>query len=283
MSEPLTTLLSNVNTWEMDRNGHMNVRFYFDRFERAEAHHRLLTGAGISPRRLSRHIRFHTELFDETAIFVVSEPVAGADEGAVLHRLVAAEENRLSATALDHYDDAAPFGAAVNPAPPECLPRSLASGPSPQPGSVEATLADHGVISYRTVVAVADCHADGGLTDRAAIGFASEGGPHVWNQFGLSTKWLRDNGYGRAIVEMKISWHGIAKPGDALISATRLTDVGAKAVSFRHVLYNAVSGASVASVETVGLTIDLKARRAVALPDDQRATALQRIAERGSG
>lgn len=38
------TLFSFVNRWECDENDHLNVQFYFSRFEEADRQFRLMTG-----------------------------------------------------------------------------------------------------------------------------------------------------------------------------------------------------------------------------------------------
>src|SRR5690606_16110861 len=58
------TLFSSVNRWECDENDHLNVQFYFTRFEEADRQFRLLSGlsdALVGSRRV-RHVRYHCEL-----------------------------------------------------------------------------------------------------------------------------------------------------------------------------------------------------------------------------
>ena len=58
------TLYSFVNRWECDENDHLNVQYYFSRFEEADRQFQLISGlneALVGARRV-RHVRYHKEL-----------------------------------------------------------------------------------------------------------------------------------------------------------------------------------------------------------------------------
>eukprot|EP01037_Dinobryon_pediforme_P025833 gene25833-28134_t len=95
-----------VNSWECDENAHMNVQFYWSRFEQADHRFRLglgrTIGAGaIAESRASRHVRYHSELRGAGGLRVDSR-LADDGEGhlAIQHCLIDTDLDVLSATAL---------------------------------------------------------------------------------------------------------------------------------------------------------------------------------------
>lgn len=58
------SLKSFVNRWECDENDHMNVQFYWTKFQTAALHFRLAAGLDDLPEtaRSSRHVRYHSEV-----------------------------------------------------------------------------------------------------------------------------------------------------------------------------------------------------------------------------
>ena len=77
------TLNSFVNRWECDENDHLNVQFYFSRFEEADRQFRLLCGLSetlVGARRV-RHVRYHKELRTGDLITVHSSVAFGPTRG----------------------------------------------------------------------------------------------------------------------------------------------------------------------------------------------------------
>jgi acyl-CoA thioester hydrolase len=58
--------------------------------------------------------------------------------------------------------------------------------------------------------------------------------------------------------------------GDLLIIRSGLRALGEKTTTWTHLLHDGVTGAPVAAAEAVGVSFDLKARKAVVIPPERR-------------
>ncbi|HMQ57021.1 MAG TPA: thioesterase family protein [Rhizobiaceae bacterium] len=266
----LRTHLSFVNTWECDENAHMNVQFYFRRFDEARRFFALACGLRLkevaAPR--NRHVRFHGECHAATPLAIDS---AIADKpltiGAVVHRMVETGSGKLCATALE-----SPL-LVINPRadamtdaiPAEAMPRGVSAEPlvALPAARFRATGAQ---VTHQAIMQPADCDFDGLLLEQRAIGFFTDAAAHVWDNAGLTTAWLNANGYGRVAVEMKITRHRDIRCGDAVRLLSAAIDQAGKTITIRHEIVSAVDDTALASGEVVALTMDLATRRAVPLP-----------------
>lgn len=266
MSRLIETHRSFVNTWECDENAHMNVQFYFKRFDEASCFFALAHGgdhlAGLPP---VRHVRYHSELAAARSTVIRSGIIGdGPMAGWVVHRMEEATTGRLAATAIEGpgapVSDAIADDAEAAPA----LPRSI--DPSLRPGKSEVEmLATGGLVAHRCIVTQGECDAKGRLTQQFHIARFTDGAPHVWDHSGINTGWLAEKGYGRVAVEMQIRHHNPAMAGDALILVSRAEAGGGKTIRLHHEIIRATDKAPIASGEVVGLVMDLKTRKSVRL------------------
>ena len=266
MSLLIETHRSFVNTWECDENAHMNVQFYFKRFDEAARFFALAHGgdhlAGLPP---VRHVRYHSELAAAQSTVIRSGIIGtGPLAGWVMHRMEEATTGRLAATAVEGpgapVSDALADEAETLPA----LPRSI--DPNLRPGKNEAEmLAAGGLVAHRCIVTQGECDAKGRLTQQFHIARFTDGAPHLWDQSGISTNWLMQNGLGRVAVEMQIRHHNTAMAGDALILVSRTEAGKGKTIRLHHEIIRATDKAPIASGEVVGLVMDLKTRKSVRL------------------
>lgn len=79
-------------------------------------------------------------------------------------------------------------------------------------------------------------------------------------------------GIGRMAVESRVAQLGGPRPGELLRVRSRIAAVGAKAVTTQHRL-ESDAGAILARAEHGIVAVDLKARRAVELPEFPRTAA----------
>ena len=96
------TLHTRVESWECDFNGHWNTRYYARSIEAATAVAAALAGhaATDGSRRLTRHMRFHSELRSGDAVEVRSfRTTDETGAAAIAHAVI--EGGRIAATALD--------------------------------------------------------------------------------------------------------------------------------------------------------------------------------------
>ncbi len=105
------TLRAFVNTWECDENAHMNVQFYYDRFEVADLQFQALAGleeAALGARGV-RRVRYLSEMMASELILVRSAVVRnGPHPVTIVHQMSDPTSGRLTATALDGYPSADP-------------------------------------------------------------------------------------------------------------------------------------------------------------------------------
>ncbi|MVA95670.1 thioesterase [Nitratireductor sp. CAU 1489] len=256
-----------VNTWECDENAHLNVQFYFKRFDEAArffaaAHGGALDGA--APR--VRHVRFHAELHVGATTRTLSGTIAdGPFRGHVVHLLENLETGALAATALDTpsvTDDA-------HAVPAAAVARALPRGVEPEPAlamSGEAMLATGGLIAIRSIALPGECDAAGRLTEQFYVARFTDAAPHVWEHGGVTIQWLRQHNYGRVALEMKLTHHESARAGDGLVLYARPAAFSGKTFMMRHEMKRLSDGAPLVTVEVVAVILDLETRKTVALP-----------------
>lgn len=278
----LESLVSFVNAWECDENAHLNVQFYFARFETADAHFRTLVGLPDALRPKARHVRYHAELAEGDLVraescIVTDGPLAPG----VVHILYELTAGKVAATAWDSYDASAAetltataraADAATEIDPRLCGPRGLTD---PVPGAVsrEALLEAGGFVSARGVIQPADSDADGHALDRALVGHFSDGASVVWEASGVTKKVINSFGYGRVAVEMRLTRFDRFRAGDLVEQISGLVQINERTLWFRHHQFEARTGRLVTIGDAVGLAMDLTTRKAVRFPADAIAGA----------
>jgi acyl-CoA thioester hydrolase len=273
------TLFSFVNRWECDENDHLNVQFYFSRFDEADRQFRLLCGLNetlVGARRV-RHVRFHSELRTGDLITVHSSiAFDGPHMLTVIHELRDGATGELAATALDGYE---PNANSVKPLRQrfkdyqtsmiaEAGPKGIPAGPANARTTLSGLEAKGARIIYRGTVLPRDLGIDGKADDRYALSCCTDGVAHVWQRTPMSHSYLTENGYGRVAVEMKLTWATPLKSGDMMLVISGFTGVGAKTFSMRHHLFESRTSRLVATLDVVALTMDLAKRSAVELPPE---------------
>jgi acyl-CoA thioester hydrolase len=258
-----------VNTWECDDNAHMNVQFYFKRFDEAARFFAGMNGgdmAGPLPR--TRHVRYHSELHAGGIARMRSAIVAdGRFAGFAVHVLDDIETGRIAATALDAPSGIEAPGHLVHErdiAP--ALPRGIAPEPA-EPMLPEEVLARGGLVSSRTIVQPMQCDVAGELLAQGFVGRLSDGAAHVWEVAGVGIATLRERNYGRVALEMKLTHHRPAKAGEALLIHSRPAPTGGKALQLHHEISRFPDGAPVVTAQVVAVILDLATRRSVAMPN----------------
>lgn len=274
-----TTLFSFVNRWECDENDHLNVQFYFGRFEEADRQFRLLSGLSetlVGARRV-RHVRFHQEMRMGDLITVHSTiAFDGPHMLTVIHEMRDGTTGTLTATALDGYEPSANsaktlrqrfkgFQASMIA---DAAPRGIPAGPANQRSTVPALESKGARIAYRGTVLPRDIGIDGKADDRFVLSCCTDGVAHVWQRTPMNHTYLTDNGYGRVAAEMKLTWVTPLKTGDMVTVLSGFTSVGPKTFTMRHHVFESRTNRLAATVDVVALTMDLKSRTAVELPQE---------------
>ncbi|MHA7773981.1 thioesterase family protein [Roseibium sp. M-1] len=272
------TLFSFVNRWECDENDHLNVQFYFGRFEEADRQFRLLSGLNetlVGARRV-RHVRFHKELRTGDLITVGSSiAFDGPHMLTVVHEMRNSTTGDLAATALDGYEPnpnsaktlRQRFKEFQTPMIAEAAPRGIPAGPAAAHRATPASLQAKGAqVVFRGTVLPRDIGVDGKADDRFALSCCTDGVAHVWQRSPMTHAYLTEHGLGRVAVEMKLTWLTPLKTGDLMQVISGFAGVSPKTFSMRHHLFESRTGRLASILDVVALTMDLKSRTAVELP-----------------
>lgn len=273
------TLFSFVNRWECDENDHLNVQFYFSRFEEADRQFRLMCGLSetlVGARRV-RHVRFHKELRTGDLITVHSSVAFdGPHMLTVVHEMRDGSTGDLAATALDGYEPNPNSAKALRqrfkefqtPMIAEAAPRGIQSGPAGLRATLPGLLSQGAEICFRGTVLPRDIGPDSKADDQYALSCCTDGVAHVWQRTPMDFSYLAEHGYGRVAVEMKLTWSTPLKSGDTVVVATGFTSVGSTSFTMRHHLFESRTGRLVATLDVVAMTMDLASRKAVGLPEE---------------
>ncbi|MEM9630297.1 MAG: thioesterase family protein [Pseudomonadota bacterium] len=273
------TLFSFVNRWECDENDHLNVQFYFSRFEEADRQFRLLSGLTetlVGARRV-RHVRYHKELRTGDLITIQSSiAFDGPHMLTVVHEMRDGATGALAATALDGYEPNANSAKTLRqrfkdfqtPMIKEAAPRGIQTGPAALRATPSGLQAKGAEICYRGTVLPRDIGVDSKADDQYALSCCTDGVPHVWQRTPMTYEYLTENGYGRVAVEMKLTWSTPLKTGDTVIVVTGFTGVNSKSFTMRHHLFESRTNRLAATLDVVALMMDLSSRKAVELPQE---------------
>ena len=264
------TYLGFVDMWECDENQHMNVRFYWSKFEAADRQFRRIAGLeGRLPHRLTRHVRYHAELAGGMPVGIRSARVESAPGTiAIVHEMRPLGSEAISATALDRYlvdlpDD---LGPAAVPMPASAVPRGLDIAPAALDLSTEAAIEAGGAMTAMTRVTVAEADVDGVIEDYVHIARASDAAPHAWARLGMTRAWLAERGLGRVAVEMKLTYGERLRAGDLVHLVSTVGPVSRRTLVQTHRYFESRSGRPAAVCEVVALAMDMATRRAVTIP-----------------
>ncbi|WP_068318096.1 acyl-CoA thioesterase [Polycladidibacter hongkongensis] len=275
----LETLQSFVNTWECDENDHMNVQFYFSRFEEADRQFRLMSDfseALVGARRV-RHVRYHAELRAASPVTVNSYAAFdGPHMFCILHEMVEASTGQLAATAVDGYTPNpnaakslrqrfAGFEASVSePAMPRSLPASPYSGKPTQ----DELLKNGAFITGRATVLPRHLDVSGRADDTFVLACISDASAHAWERTPMTTEWLDDNDFGRISVEQKLSWISPLTSGDMVAIVSTFTGVNGNSFNLRHHVFEQRTRRLAAVCDMVVMAMDLDKRTIVPLDKD---------------
>jgi len=273
------TLFSLVNRWECDENDHLNVQFYFSRFEEADRQFRLISGLSetlVGARRV-RHVRYHKELRSGDLITIQScIAFDGPHMLTVVHEMRDGSTGALAATALDGYEPSANSAKTLRQRfkdfqcsmIAEASPKGIQTAPAGLRATLPGLLAKGADICYRGTVLPRDIGTDGKADDKYALGCCSDGVAHVWQRTPMTHAYLGEHGYGRVAVEMKLTWATPLKTGDAVVVASGFTGISSKTFSIRHHIFESRTSRLAATLDVVVLTMDLSARAAADLPPE---------------
>lgn len=296
-----TFFTSEVDPDEIDGLGHMNVRFYMERAQRAN---RTLmeelglaeAGSGVRLAQVDSYTRYHREQFEgarlavnggllETrpeelaAYYEVANPARGEIAATFIIRSALIDRATGARRPLPE-GLAARAEAFLTPLPPHGAPRTIdLSAPRLDLAFTEvaARLADDPAdpMSRRSEfeIAAADCDAYGFLADDGALMFGGWRQPSAdeMRRHGPMT-FVGDAGrrLGWASLETRMVRVGQARAGDRLCSIGAEIGLHPKVRHSRRWLFDMTTGALVSLNDNVSIALDLDARRSIEIPSGMR-------------
>jgi acyl-CoA thioester hydrolase len=289
-----------ANAWECDHIGHLNTRHYMVKVEQALAAFARLLGltdvvdTAVSGHHLlvkGQHMRFIKEARAGTALHATGQVLrwgqADADVLFLLHHSISGQLAATFRLTLAYVSRASgqsqPWPAAATAAagpltceaPREAQPKSV----SLDTGPVMASLERARQLSLRTTgygaVMPDVCDSQGHWRLSGFMGRVADSIPHLRNGEWRDVLARTTEGSGRlgsALVEFQTVHVRWPKVGDLVEVRSGLSGCTERVTYSTHWLLDPASGLPYASVRTVGIALDLDARRAIALtPEAQDA------------
>lgn len=296
MAELVEVYRNSVQTWECDQMGHMNVQFYLDKSASGLTvlGHYLGLGPDYTREEKARlrftthHVRFLREQrageplcmkggvldagTDSLRVYLEltnpgTEEVAATFAADVeLQDIASGDRRPLPQTVLDRARD---LRAEL---PEYAAPRGLEMAP-PRPAPTLAEAEAMGLLlTYTGVVQPQMCDEDGLMAIRWYMGVISDAIPNLITATRGPRRGSGGGGkVGGAALEYRFVYHKRPRSGDLLTLRSGIKNVGSKAYTLCHWLFDLTSGEAVATAEAVAIMFDLEARKAIVIPDRARA------------
>jgi acyl-CoA thioester hydrolase len=271
---------SSVNSWECDENDHLNVRFYVAKHWQSLC----AAAATLGLKTVSDPDEYIGALRVQHIRFLQEARLATPLSGYV--GIVESTQQYLDVlTEIRHSQTQQPLSTCIHrlqvehPPVPELEPLPEYA----QPRGIPARDLSHSVLSlaqarksgFFTVgmglATSEDCTATQQLRVHHYMGRISDAMPHLWGQFVPDTPTSAEHEEGGAVLEYRMHYHRPLLLGDAFEIVSGVQDVSAKVQRFAHLMYHRVDGQICVSAQAAAVRMDLRARRAIALPEDRLA------------
>jgi acyl-CoA thioesterase FadM len=269
----LETVRSTVHRWEIDNTDHFTVAYYFARL--GDAAFAMLNALGLDPAAVltcDAYVRYQHEL-RVGDIFHIESGVMEADAGSLLvgHKIFESGAGTLCTTVEHKFrgrisDEARRKADAF---------RIEWDGPKreirPQPHGLEG-FSD----AARDTVRPWEVDITGGSALSHYIHRFSASNGHSTAAFGLTPAFYREQRRGFSTFEFQLTVDRLMRPGDLVAVKSAPLHVGNTSLRMFHQLVAVGSGARIATLDQLGVLLDLDARRPAPLPDwmKERARAL---------
>ena len=286
MSGWLQTYRGIVYRWEVDHNDHLTVAYYFARL--GDAALALLDalglGAGYARRRgrvcvtADCYVRYLRELRVGDIMHIASGIVAVERDALVLgHKVFNSETGDVCTTVEQRVRQvdtrrraARPFSAAQRRAAERR--RIEWDGPPrerrPRPRGLDGFLE-----SSRDTVKSGELDVLGQVALLHYVHRFSAANGHATAVFGITPGYMRTERRGFSTFEFQLELGGVLRPGDPVCVRSALVHVGNSSMRLFHVMTNERTAERVATLEQLGVHLDMDARRPTSLPDAIRERA----------
>lgn len=298
MSSPSCVIhRSNVNAWDCDENGHLNVRYYISKNAQGLTH--LLAESGLSPSRLEalglrarllvQHVRYHREARVAAPLIGTGQFVGVAGERLHLYSEI---HNSMDATLYTTFNSELEFidsdGHSVMPpfdrdcnaweVPEHGAVRSLPATAKPDVSLDEALAAGYAETGRGTVMAQ-ECDRAGRLEAYQYAARIADAIPNLMSTLQTPAEFaLRAEGeLGGAVIESRAAYYEELHAGERFVLLSGLRSFAAKTMHLSHLMFNLETNALAFSSAGIGVALDLRARRAVPFTAERQALMRERI------
>lgn len=264
---PPMRLMRTMGHADCDQAGHVNVQVFMALADEATRVLSLQAGGPADALRIVRsRIAFKRELFQGDVVTVHSGVRRVDADGVdlvhgIVHRpsgaLACIVETRVSA-------DAGAGGLSAQAGDWPGLPAARPPA-QPRPG---ASPPDGAVTTAMSVVDAWDADASGQLTLRTLVNLCSIGARQYLATIGLTGARFHREKISVAAVDYLIEVVRRPALGSNVTMRSSLLSAGGKAIRFAHHLVDSDDGSACATVEIVGVMLDLAAHRSMPIPDD---------------
>jgi acyl-CoA thioesterase FadM len=292
MTTWIETYRGTVHRWEVDNVDHFTVAYYFQRF--ADASLALLETLGLGPEYVARarrgcvpaasHVRYMKELRAGDILHIASAVVAvDADGISIGHKLFDTGSGALCAAVVERTRHVHLDGYAAVALSPEQQAAARArqitwDGPAPEQRP-QPRGADGFVDGAREFVKPWEIDVYGHSAPPFYIHRFSAANGHVLAAFGMTPAYQREQHRGFSTFEFQLAFLGALKAGEPVVVKSGLVHVGNSSLRVFHRLSNSRTGELVATLDQLGVHLDMDARRPAPLPEElsARARALQAL------
>lgn len=267
-----------TDAWECDQMGHMNVQFYGAKFDMAEAVllARLGLAAGTGGHPLTDQIVFRKESRVGAALWVQSAVIGVDHAGDALrlrHVMYHSPSGSIAATVdttVGHLPPAVlAAGEAAMIAPAETGAPDLADPVGSHDGVDLDRAKVLGLIETGVgVLRPEDLRPGGGVTRQGFISRLSEAVGHLIASEDTAAEFLREKHIGSAALDYKIRLGAPRRAGEVYVLRSGASGTVGRTLRFFHWMLDEASRAPVATVEIVAVYFDMKARKAIPVPEE---------------
>jgi acyl-CoA thioesterase FadM len=282
----LETYRGTVFRWEVDNVDHFTVAYYFDRF--GDASLTMLDALSLGPaytRREDRtcltaacYVRYHHELRVGDIMHVMSGVIrTGAGSLVLGHKLFDSGSGVLCATVEErvvHLDvDRRTLMSFTDVQRRAAEGRRIEWDGPPRERRTQPKGLDGFTQSARDTVKPREMDVHGQSAMSSYIHrFSAANAQHLAG-FGMTPAYMRDAGRGFSTFEFQVKFMRGLRAGDAVSVKSALLHVGNSSMRVFHKMFDEATGDLVASLDQLGVHLDVAARRPTPLPDALRDKA----------
>ena len=275
MSGWLETARSAVNRWEIDNTEHFTVAFYFARL--GDATFAILDALGVAPAAaptVDLYVRYQRELRVGDIFHITTGVIEVGDDSLLLgHKIIDTGSDTLCTT-IEHRLRVALQGEPRRKAEAH---RVTWDGPKreirPQPRGLEGF-----TDSWRDSVRPWEIDTTGASALIHYIHRFAGANGHATAVFGLTPEYYREQRRGFSTFEFQITVDGEARVGDLVVVKSAPLHVGNTSLRIFHQMLDARTGRRLATLDQLGVTLDLDARRPAPMPDWMKERARAALA-----